>query len=356
MSNINYYTTGLTAHGHKSFLCDNVKDIKDVYYLKGKLDFTSLINSLVILWDKEEYELEYIHNPFRNGFLEAVINKTLSKAVIIKAAPHIEYNFEDIENMQTYDFNVALDTKSYFRNREKINDLISKSNDYNEKAYAYFAKALRVHDEWEKVYIDNMDFNKADTLAKDLITKLIGNNEKEKKAMLKDRFLGAATPDGARDFITDLTREVDKRYFIKGRPGSGKSTILRKIVAKAVENGLDTEIYHCGFDYNSLDMVILRELNTCIFDSTAPHEHFPDRESDVIVDVYKEAINENTDENYADILDDIKKRYKNNINQAINELKVMEETNNKIIAYYNSVTDFATLNDLSLCFLKELSK
>ena len=33
----------------------------------------------------------------------------------------------------------------------------------------------------------------------------------------------------------------------------------------------DVEIYHCGFDPHSLDMVIVREVGIAIFDSTSPH-------------------------------------------------------------------------------------
>lgn len=35
-------------------------------------------------------------------------------------------------------------------------------------------------------------------------------------------------------------------------------------------------------------MVIVRELGFCVFDSTAPHEYSPTRESDVVLDLYRE--------------------------------------------------------------------
>ena len=96
-----------------------------------------------------------------------------------------------------------------------------------------------------------------------------------KPSKVQHRFLGAATPVGAVDFVPNLTEDVPKRYFIKGRPGSGKSTMLKKIVAEGEKRGFDIEVYHCGFDPNSLDMIIIRELGIAIFDSTAPHEILP---------------------------------------------------------------------------------
>ncbi|WP_054860951.1 hypothetical protein [Gracilibacillus sp. JCM 18860] len=80
---------------------------------------------------------------------------------------------------------------------------------------------------------------------------------------------------------------MTKRYFIKGRAGSGKSTLLKKVVSASKERGFDIEVYHCGFDPESVDMVVIRELSVCLFDSTDPHEYFPKRKGDEIVDLYK---------------------------------------------------------------------
>lgn len=69
--------------------------------------------------------------------------------------------------------------------------------------------------------------------------------------------------------------------------------MLKKIVAAGEQRGFDVEVYHCGFDPNSLDMVILREKGIAIFDSTAPHEYFPERNSDEIIDMYERCITRN---------------------------------------------------------------
>lgn len=49
------------------------------------------------------------------------------------------------------------------------------------------------------------------------------------------------------------------------------------------------------FDPNSLDLVVIRDLGICLFDSTSPHEYFPSRDSDEIIDIYQEAVKEHTD-------------------------------------------------------------
>ena len=102
--------------------------------------------------------------------------------------------------------------------------------------------------------------------------------------------------------IDNLNIEIEEGELVGiiGHTGSGKSTLLKKLMVHAQMKGLDVEVYHCGFDPNSLDMILLPELDTVIFDSTAPHEYFPSRENDVVVDMYKELITEGTDETYAE--------------------------------------------------------
>ncbi|MDV2687428.1 hypothetical protein RYX56_24080, partial [Alkalihalophilus lindianensis] len=84
---------------------------------------------------------------------------------------------------------------------------------------------------------DSMDFQKADQLTNKLMESFFGKMKLNKQPDVRHRFLGAATPAGAVDFIPNLTEEIPKRYFLKGRPGSGKSTMLRKLAAAAVERG-----------------------------------------------------------------------------------------------------------------------
>src|SRR5699024_6248712 len=81
--------------------------------------------------------------------------------------------------------------------------------------------------------------------------------------------------------------------------GTGKSVFMKKVAEACMNHGLDIELYHCSFDPNSVDMVLVRDLDFCIFDSTAPHEKNPDRRDDVVIDLYEEAVAPGTDETYA---------------------------------------------------------
>lgn len=84
-------------------------------------------------------------------------------------------------------------------------------------------------------------------------------------------FLGNNTAYG---FVGNYETELkDKRKVIllKGGPGTGKSSMLKKIAAEAKGRGYDCELWYCSGDPESLDGVYVKELDTAVVDATAPH-------------------------------------------------------------------------------------
>lgn len=354
MNILNYYTTGITSRGYKSFLENNIEEIENIIYVKGIFDNKQLTERVKIFLEKHNNKVEYIHNPYKENSLEAIICRPKSFAVIFEV--NIEQPLKDYIGVEVLDSSKALIKDQYKKYKSYVTLLQDKRKECLETAYLFLNNALKIHDEWENIYITHMDFEKANKLSDELIIKLIGDKRQKKKAITYDRFLGAATPAGSKDFIDNLTADVAKRYFIKGRPGTGKSTILKKIAKKAAINGFDIEIYHCGFDPNSLDMLIIRELNICIFDSTAPHEYFPDRATDEIVDVYKEAVECGTDEKFLNSINEIAMRYKSNITIAISYLKNMSVLDEEIQRLVNACTDYELLEKINNDIIEKLNE
>lgn len=60
-------------------------------------------------------------------------------------------------------------------------------------------------------------------------------------------------------------------YCIKGGPGVGKSTFMKKIGAAMGEKGYPVEYMHCSSDPGSLDGLVIPGLRTALIDGTAPH-------------------------------------------------------------------------------------
>ena len=89
----------------------------------------------------------------------------------------------------------------------------------------------------------------------------------------KDFFLATKTCEGFFSVFDHLyyPKEGWFCYILKGGPGTGKSTLMKKIAEKAKEMHIETELIHCSSDPKSLDSVIFPELKICVADGTDPH-------------------------------------------------------------------------------------
>lgn len=264
----------------------------------------------------ENSQWELIHHPSAPDRLQGIIFPQSSLA-IFSSTPlnriELDQRRGAVTVLNVYDF---YDTAKIAASQSKIDALTSAISERHQQAYDGYAEALAIHDEWESIYIGQSSFKIANAFSDQLAHQLLPDGELRSQAAEPIyRFLGAATPQGAVDFVPKLTAGL-KRYLIKGRPGSGKSTLLRKLVARGKDLGYQLEVYQCGLDPNSLDMVICRELGFAIFDSTAPHEYEPTQADDEVIDMYQIAIAPDTDERFKDELQEVATRYREQMKQS----------------------------------------
>lgn len=287
--------------------------------------------------------VQCFHSPLQPNDLDGIIATELKIGLV---DGRVCEGIPDCEVVKI-DLGQAVDNKLLLSEQlSMIENLQSELTAVYSKAYETFLTALKIHDEWESYYIESMDFVKADEVAQGLIKELYTGHEKTTPITGRHLFFGAATPKGAFDFIQHLTMPLERRIFIKGRPGSGKSTLLKKLAATAETSGIDVQIFHCGFDPNSLDMLIFPELSTAIFDSTAPHEYFPERNGDEILDMYTLTMSPGTDEAYAVEIAEIKERYSAKMKEATSCLASAEAIDSQIKAIYVNATNFAVVEEL----------
>ncbi|WEK53545.1 MAG: PRK06851 family protein [Candidatus Cohnella colombiensis] len=350
-----FYTGGNTAHGFTSMLDSSLQGLDRVVVLRGGVGTGKLINMEQIGNQLSEtgHEIWFIHCASDPHSLDGLIIPELKVAIIDTTAPHVIVPTRLNVDVQYVELDEACRSDQLLTQQSDIARLNDSITQAFGRAYSGFSEALRIHDEWEQLYISNMDFLGADLLCGEYISVLFGSSKLEKKSRVDHRFLGAATPDGAIDYVPNLTEGL-KRYLLKGRPGSGKSTLLKKLANTAIERGLNVEIYHCGFDPNSLDMIIVRELGFAIFDSTAPHEYNPDRPSDEIVDMYERCINSDTDETYAEQISKVKAQYTSAMKQSISELAHTRSLLDELEQIYLKAMNSSIIERIKHELLKEL--
>lgn len=87
---------------------------------------------------------------------------------------------------------------------------------------------------------------------------------------IQEYFLGGTSPEGFRTkFREQIHRPGFYTYILKGGPGTGKSTLMKKAVERFKDH--DLSVYRCSSDINSLDAVVIEDKGIIIVDGTAPH-------------------------------------------------------------------------------------
>ncbi len=84
-------------------------------------------------------------------------------------------------------------------------------------------------------------------------------------------FIGANTARGFVNYTDEIFQGLRKLYILKGGPGTGKSTLMKRVAEAAEAKGITVERYYCSSDSDSLDGIVLREISVGITDGTAPH-------------------------------------------------------------------------------------
>lgn len=84
-------------------------------------------------------------------------------------------------------------------------------------------------------------------------------------------YLGSNTYKGFYGLYEEAIAPIDRVFLLKGGPGTGKSSLMKKVMKEGLNRGYSVECWHCSGDPNSLDGVLLKDLGVAVIDATAPH-------------------------------------------------------------------------------------
>ncbi len=86
-------------------------------------------------------------------------------------------------------------------------------------------------------------------------------------------FFGANNKKGYVSLFSEFydAKKEGNHYILKGGPGSGKSTFMKKTANELEKRGYFVERGYCSADPTSLDVVFAPEINFSVLDGTSPH-------------------------------------------------------------------------------------
>lgn len=354
-----YFVCANTCKGFINCFPSNLSDMDRVYILKGGpgTGKSTLMKKVGEYFVNKNEDVEYIYCSSDTTSLDGVILRSKRIAVVDGTAPHVAEPTIPGAVEEYVNLGAAWNREKLKVHKSEIREISTNISEKYKLIYNYLAQAKNIHDRMENIYLENINFDILNNIADDLTSEILPNMalgmSRGKQCY---RFFGALTPSGSVNYIENLTEDMKLRIFIKGRPGTGKSTILKKLASKATEAGFDVEAYPCAFDPDSLDMIILPELKIAVFDSTEPHELFPSRETDIILDIYSAAVTPGTDENNAEAISIIKNEYNEKISAAKTLLADIRSLHDKLEAFYIDAVDFKVINDITSYIISDIEQ
>ena len=325
-----FFGQALTGQGIKNVYTDVMKEAETVYLLKGAHGFhiSALLQKLGNYYYDKGADIDYFYDPLFDNTLEATFVKAPYNTLFLQATnPAVEPTLIG-ERDHIISLDDCVDAQQLASNTE-LATLIQTKQTYYAQCFNALANAIKIHDDWEIETQKHMNWRGLDAQYEELVTNLFGQQKQAKPSTLTHRLLGTLTPAGARDTLQSITQQLETRLFIKGYPGTGKSSMMKKLAQEATNRGFDVQLVWCGLDANSIDMVILPELKFCIFDSTEPRVYFPDenRPGDSIFDIAKHCHpTEIEEENIKEIVT----RYKAAIAEATHFIKLYAQQERQI--------------------------
>lgn len=349
-----YFPGGNTALGFYSYWDSNINDLDRLIILKGGpgTGKSTLLDKILREFAAEDWETELLWCSSDAESLDGVIFRKISLGIIDGMAPHLRDPhypgvIDRLINLGDYWSEQIL-----LQNKEEIIALTNENRSLFQKTYQTLAEAKKHHDDLENLYQAGMNWEALSTMTEELVQQLFSSYPLQEKGKERHRFLSALTPQGPVNYMNELLKLAAIRYIVKGRAGTGKSTLLKRVAQEARKKGFAVDYYHCGFDPLSIDSIYIPELGICMLDGTEPHEIDPSHK-DIVIELFSFM----SGEVYSNNLPAIKETnalYQNNLQEALNTLKSCKAVHDQLEKYYAQAMDFHAVEGLATELIAEI--
>lgn len=217
-------------------------------------------------------DVEYHHCSADPASLDAVVVPALGVAMMDGTHPHaidptLPGALDEIVNLGEYWDDLALTKR-----REEIAALTRASSRTYQRAYRFLAASRLVYDDIEAIHAERADQGRLNQMAQELLDTFVPPRPASPTpGTIRRMFAGAITSEGSIHHLDTVVGGVRRKVVVTGPPGSGRSTILQKLVQAAVERGFSVECFHCPFAPEVVEHVVIAELDLAVTTSAPPH-------------------------------------------------------------------------------------
>lgn len=287
------------------------------------------------------HDVEMFHCSSDPGSLDGMAAPSLQVAIVDGTAPHVV----DLRYPGAVDEIVYLGNywdESAIRDHRQEIFAASKEKATNfGRAYRFLRTAGDVLDDWSEANSMALDRGKANRIASTTVRSVLGavsEFDATVPGRVRELFASATTPDGFVSYLDSLVKPCSNVHVIVGGPGTGKSTLLRRLADEAVRRGLDVELFHCSLNASSLEHIVLPQLGTAVITSVEPHE-WQVRPGDKVIDM-NSCLDPDTVKANASIIDYDRSLMNQAMNRAVHFLGLARQSHALLESYYIPNVDF----------------
>lgn len=357
---IKVFPGGNTAYGFHSFYDNIIKtDANRIYILKGgpgvgKSTFMRKIGETVL---EMGYDVEYHCCSSDNGSLDGLVIPSIQVALLDGTSPHIV----DPKNPGAVDEIINLgefwNEKGIRENREQILAVNKEMGRLFKHAYTYLAGAKTFLDEVESFYIESGAFNTGtfDKMVNNLTLEIFeGKPRITDNPRARHLFATANTPDGSVSHLETVVGHLNKRYIINGDDGTGKTTLVQRIMEAALTRGYNVTAFHCSLNPNKVEHLVIHDLSLAIINSVEPHFYQP-KEGDTVVNTMT-CVDPVTNEDFLAERDTARRIYRQCMEQAVSFISRAKKKHDEMEKYYVPYMDFDGINAIREKTLQRILK
>jgi len=339
---------GNTAFGFFSFYDHIIEpDATRIFVIKGgpgvgKSTFMRKIGEAML---EMGYDVEFHCCSSDNGSLDGVVIPAIGIALLDGTAPHIV----DPKNPGAVDEIIHLGDHWDERGiRGKKNEILAINREIGRlfrHAYAYLEGAKLFLDEVESYYAESGAFNEGafDRLVLDLIHEIFaGRRGSAERPRVRHLFATAITPDGPVSHLESVVGHLSRRYVINGDDGTGKITLVRRLMEAALARGYHVTAFHCALNPHAVDHLVVHDLGLAVINNVEPHFYRP-KEGDVVVDTMT-CVDPVISEAGLAERGAARGLYRQCLEQAVAFLARAKKMHDEMEGYYVPYMDFAAVN------------
>ncbi len=326
-------------------------DASHVFIIKGGpgVGKSTLMRSIGETLQELGYDVEYYCCSSDNNSLDGVCIPQIGVALIDGTAPHVV----DPKNPGAVDEIVHLgdfwDERLLKQNKEAIIESNRRLARLFQTVYFSLREAKTIQDEWESYITEATDFRRVNEVTFRIAREIFSGVTPNFRTPAKTRHLFAAaiTPDGSVNYLETVLQDIEQLYVLKGEPGCGKATLIAEMAGQAEALGLDTEVYHCAFVPQKVDLVVIPQLSKAVANLSAPVFFDPNclpnlkswQEINFTTFFYGETL-----ARYAKEIGDCRVRFEAAFNRAISFLSQVKAEHDFLESFYTPAMDFAAIN------------